>query len=50
MQGNMVSSEYAVSEYINNVPRQKLKNTFQEYLPNAPTEFLSQCTTIIKIM
>ena len=35
IQGNMISSEYTVSEYIHNVPRQKLKNTFHTYLPNA---------------
>ena len=25
MQGNVISSEYTVNEYIHNVPRQKLK-------------------------
>jgi hypothetical protein len=33
-QGNVISSEYTISEYIHNVPRQNSK-TFQEYLHNA---------------
>jgi len=36
MHGNVISSEYTINEYIHNVPRHELKNTFQEYLPNAP--------------
>jgi len=34
IQGNVISSEYTVIEYVHNVPRQNLK-TIQEYLHNA---------------
>jgi len=34
IQGDMISSEYTVNEYVHNVPRQNLK-TIQEYLHNA---------------
>ena len=36
-QGNVISSEYTVNEYVHNVPRQTLK-TIQEYLHNAQTK------------
>jgi hypothetical protein len=31
MQGNVISSEYTVNEYVHNVPRQNLK-TIQNYI------------------
>jgi hypothetical protein len=34
IQGNVVSSEYTINEYIHKVPRQNLK-TIQEYLHDA---------------
>jgi hypothetical protein len=34
IQGNVISSEYTINEYIHNVPRQNLK-TIQDYLHNA---------------
>ena len=34
IQGNVISSEYTINEYVHNVPRQNLK-TIQEYLHNA---------------
>ena len=39
IQGNAVSSEYTVDEYVHNVPRQNLK-TIQEYLRNAHRQSL----------
>ena len=35
IQGNVISSQYAFSDYINNVPRQKRKEQFKYYLHNA---------------
>jgi len=34
LQGNVISSEYTINEYVHNVLRQKLK-TIQDYLRNA---------------
>jgi hypothetical protein len=34
IQGNVISSEYTINEYVHNVPRQNLK-TIQEYLYKA---------------
>jgi hypothetical protein len=39
IQRNVISSEYTVSEYIHNIPRQKLKAT-QKYLHNADRQNL----------
>jgi len=35
IQGNVINSEYAVNEYVHNVPREKLKNN---------SRVLAQCT------
>ena len=45
IQGNVISTEYTINEYVHNVPRQNLK-TIQEYLHNAHRQY----TTIIKIL
>jgi hypothetical protein len=48
IQGNVISSEYAINEYVHNVPRQNLK-TIEKYLHNAHRT-LNQYTTMIKIL
>jgi len=44
----VISSKYTISEYVRNVPRQKLK-AIQKYLPNEH-RILNKYTTIIKIL
>jgi len=46
-QRNVISSEYTMSEYVHNVPRQKLK-AIQKYLHNAH-RIINQYTTITTI-
>jgi hypothetical protein len=48
IQGNVISSEYTINEYVPNLPRQNLK-TIQEYLPNAH-RILNRYNTTIKIL
>jgi hypothetical protein len=48
MQGNVISPEYTISEYVHNVPRQNLKK-IQECLHNAH-RIVNQYTTTIKIL
>ena len=49
IQGNVISSEYTINEYVHNVPRQNSK-TIQEYLHNAHRQKHKQYTTIKKIL
>jgi len=35
IQGNVISLEYTINDFINNVPRQKHKEQFKYYIHNA---------------
>jgi hypothetical protein len=49
IQGNVISSEYTVNEYLHNVPRQNVK-TIQEYLHNAHRQNLKSMYSYNKIL
>jgi hypothetical protein len=49
MQGNVISSEYTINEYVRNVQRQNLK-TIQEYLQNAHRQNLKSIYHYNKIL
>ena len=49
IEGNVISSEYTINEYVYNVPRQNLK-TIQEYLHNAHRENLKSTFRYNKIL